>query len=361
MAALVMEVREFPITTLLSAIYVGLFVAMALVQGSLDWNSGPLGLGSLSIKTLVDFGAIEKDRILLHHEYWRLITATMLHGSIIHLLLNTLALRQLGRMIEDWHGGGVLVLLHLLLGLAGSLASLWVHRMVPGRLVQVGGSGAIFGLASFLMVASYFDDHEQSPALCRNLFWSLLIGFGLGSLLGADDAAHLGGALAGAVVGTLDDFLRPNALPRWVARSLGIASLALIAGAYTMQIRELAADRERELEKRMQSANQERQRLNLTFRIRAGAEMALMWDYAEKALAVDRPPAIPNRAERADFLDYLANQMGEDDTAKRLRTLAELLRVEADYKFLARAHLEKILATKPRFVIPEEAPPLTVP
>ena len=236
----VVEIRDFPVTIALCVIYLSLFIFMAVSQGRLQTGQGPLAFFGLSIDTLVDFGAVDGKLVLNEHQWWRLITATFLHGSIPHVVLNVLALYQLGRIIEDWYGGSTLVLLHVLLGLAGSLISLWLHRMMPGRVVQVGGSGAIFGFCAFLLVATFFDDHEESPLLLRSLAMALLIGFGMGYLLGADNAAHLGGALAGTVMGTFDNIFKREFMPRLVARLLGILSMGVVIVSFSFGARAYA-------------------------------------------------------------------------------------------------------------------------
>ena len=41
---------------------------------------------------------------LAHGEYWRLITSTFVHFSVLHLVLNLIAMYQLGTMVESWYG-----------------------------------------------------------------------------------------------------------------------------------------------------------------------------------------------------------------------------------------------------------------
>src|SRR5439155_11436932 len=80
-------------------------------------------------------------------EYWRLMSATLLHGSLDHLVGNAIALFILGMVCEHAFGRGQLVVLYVASGLTGSLASLMTS---PGP--SVGASGAIFGLQSAAIV-----------------------------------------------------------------------------------------------------------------------------------------------------------------------------------------------------------------
>jgi rhomboid protease GluP len=337
------ELVDFPITWSLVLVYVSLFVLMTLMQGNLMVGGGPLTFLSLSVDTLVDFGAIDGRRIFEENEWWRLLTATLLHASVIHLALNLSALIQLGRIVEDWYGGWALMVLHVVLGLAGSLASLWVHRMMPGRLIQVGGSGAIFGLAGFLLLATYFEDEEDSPQMFRSLAISLLIGFGLGSFLGADDAAHVGGALAGAAFGTVDYAFKRDYWPKWFARLLGIAAASLIVVAFggaSLSYGEASSRRHAEAiqaQKRLEEVRQGQ------LRRRAGAQLMTVYQYAVAASAQDNPPALERRAERAALLNQLAGQIDDPALADYLRKVAELLMPTTDDEFTSPDHLRRLV------------------
>lgn len=342
-AWLASELADFPVTWSLVLVYVSLFALMTWMQGNLMMGGGPLTFLSLSVDTLVDFGAIDGRRIFEENEWWRLLTATLLHASVIHLVLNLSALIQLGRIVEDWYGGWALVVLHVVLGLAGSLASLWVHRMMPGRLIQVGGSGAIFGLAGFLLLATYFEDEEDSPQIFRQLAISLLIGFGLGSFLGADDAAHVGGAMAGAAFGTVDYAFKRDYWPKWFARLLGIAAAGLIVAAFggaSLSYGEASARRHAEA---IQAQNRLTEIRQSQLRRRAGAQLMTVYQYAVTASAQDNPPVLERRAERAALLNQLAGQIDDRALADYLRKVAALLEPTTDDEFTSPDHLRKLV------------------
>ena len=60
---------------------------------------------------------------LARGEYWRLITSTFVHFSLLHLGLNVLAMYQLGTMTESWFGKSQLVFIYGLTGGGGNLIS----------------------------------------------------------------------------------------------------------------------------------------------------------------------------------------------------------------------------------------------
>jgi membrane associated rhomboid family serine protease len=142
-------------------------------------------------------------RPVQHGELWRLLTVTLVHGGIIHLGFNLYALWLIGPLVEALYGHARFLLIYVLCGLGGSAASL---AFGDPRIPSVGASGAIFGLFGILLVA----DRVHKPALTRGarnlaaqigglIAVNLFIGFLPGSNI--DNAAHVGGLIAGAVLG----------------------------------------------------------------------------------------------------------------------------------------------------------------
>ncbi|MBX3031414.1 MAG: rhomboid family intramembrane serine protease [Chloroflexi bacterium] len=134
-------------------------------------------------------------------EYWRLFTVVLVHGGWIHLLLNMYALFLIGPTVEALYGPVRFLGIYLACAAAGSAAS-YVFSAAPN---SVGASGAIFGLFGVLLVA----DRVHKPALtrqARNLTMqigvliavNLVIGFSIPAI---DNAAHVGGLIAGCWLG----------------------------------------------------------------------------------------------------------------------------------------------------------------
>ena len=85
-------------------------------------------------------------------DWWRLVGAMFLHGSIFHLAFNMLALYWLGTIIEQALGTPRFLLVYFVSGLAGSAGALWFSTAFA---VTVGASGAIFGLIGALLILEY--------------------------------------------------------------------------------------------------------------------------------------------------------------------------------------------------------------
>jgi membrane associated rhomboid family serine protease len=126
-------------------------------------------------------------------EWWRLLTSTLLHGSILHLLFNMYALYWLGPQLERTLGHVRFAALYILSALGGSVASYWFSDL---RTLSVGASGAIFGLitATIVIGREMRTDVSQLVVL---LGLNVIIGF-LQS--GIDWRAHFGGAITGAAI-----------------------------------------------------------------------------------------------------------------------------------------------------------------
>jgi rhomboid protease GluP len=136
-------------------------------------------------------------------EWWRLATAMFLHFGPMHLLMNMLALWDSGRLVERWFGTVRFIALYLASGLAGNLLSLVIQG---DRAVSGGASGAIFGIYGALLIFLLSERKRLHAGEFRWMFWGaaafaiFALAFGL-LIPGIDNAAHLGGILAGMGVG----------------------------------------------------------------------------------------------------------------------------------------------------------------
>jgi rhomboid protease GluP len=231
-AAVVAERRPLILTYCLLA---GLAAVFALEYA---FQLGPAGqTGSPDIRTLVALGALDKSAVLQSGEWWRLFTAPPLHGGPAHILLNGVALFFAGAVLENVVGRAWFAAVFALTGVAGTAMSLALN---PATLISVGASGAIMGLfaAAFAIsyrypVASPLRTFLQSGSL-RVLIPSLIPLFD--GLFGQkiDFAAHLGGAIAGAVIGAFlaAVWRKEDALPPFRAAALFAALACLSVSVY---------------------------------------------------------------------------------------------------------------------------------
>ena len=136
-------------------------------------------------------------------EYWRLWTVTLVHdpSDPLHLIFNMFALYIAGTIVERWYGSLRFLAIYLACAAAGSTASLVFGSGVP----SIGASGAIMGLFGVLLAAGRIhhpvDREARAMASRLVIFVAITLGFGLISGGAVDNAAHVGGLIAGLWLG----------------------------------------------------------------------------------------------------------------------------------------------------------------
>jgi len=152
-------------------------------------------------------------------EWWRLLTSTLLHGGILHLLFNMYALYWLGPQLERPLGRVRFAALYVLSALGGSVASYWFSDL---NTVSVGASGAIFGLITATIVIGRQMRADVSQLVVL-LGINVVIGF---AQPGIDWRAHFGGAVVGAAVALI--YTKGNRLNRDQIHRLGVAGIFIV-------------------------------------------------------------------------------------------------------------------------------------
>lgn len=194
-------------TTLILLINFGLYAATALASMRSGFEGGFLDIDG---RTLFDFGAKYRPAMLLG-QWWRLITAGFLHGGLLHLLMNSWVLFDLGAQVEELYGASRFLVIYFMATLVGFFASTWWSASL-----SVGASAGIFGLIGAMIA---LGAHHTVGASLRPLYvrWAIY-GLVLGLLPGlrVDNAAHIGGLIAG--LGTAYVTGLPEAVRGWRER-----------------------------------------------------------------------------------------------------------------------------------------------
>jgi len=225
--------RDFPATTALLAINLAVFIAMPL------FGVNPL---DPSFQGLVRFGG-NYGPLTLSGQYWRLVTAGFVHGGVLHIALNMWCLWSLGRMAERLFGRWQTFCIYMITGVGGALLSV-AHDQ---QHLEVGASGAIFGIAGALIAGLKFGDfpiswHEQRATLSSVVMFSVFsFVWGMSSPT-TDNMCHLGGFISGLLVGLpLGAFARRHKLLQ-LATVLATAGVLFVAGRQLVQTNGGAAD-----------------------------------------------------------------------------------------------------------------------
>lgn len=137
-------------------------------------------------------------------EWWRLISSMFVHLNIAHIGFNGYGLFVLGPLVEKFFGARRFFTIYMFSGLVAALAS-YLFNDVPSG----GASGAIYGLVGALAVfgvryRSELPDRVAKTFTTGMLPW-VVIGIGIGFIpsIPFDNAAHIGGLIAGGVAAAL--------------------------------------------------------------------------------------------------------------------------------------------------------------
>jgi rhomboid protease GluP len=149
---------------------------------------------------LCRLGAVNTSAVLGHEQYWRLLTVVALHAGALHLAMNSYGLLLFGPSLEQALGSWRFLVVYAGCGAAGAAASLAVYHPVLG----VGASGAIFGAGGALAAVFYHYRVGVGAGVWLYVAAVVLVSLALSAThVGVDNAAHVGGLLAGMAAGGL--------------------------------------------------------------------------------------------------------------------------------------------------------------
>ncbi len=155
-------------------------------------------------------------------QVWRFVTFQFLHANVEHLLFNMIGLLFFGPVVEQYLGGKRYLAFYLLCGVCGGLMYMFLNLVglvamrlhLPSlpmallydpRMPLVGASAGILGVimaAAFLAPRAIVYAFYVVPMTLRTFAW-LMVGIAVFTILqhghnAGGEAAHLGGAIAGA-------------------------------------------------------------------------------------------------------------------------------------------------------------------
>lgn len=221
---------DYPATYLLMGINIVVFCVMSFygpLPGLIHehaWSG--IFTAPFDVDTLVRFGA-SASPLIQHGQWWRLVTGTFVHVTILHITLNLWCLWNLGLFGEPLLGKRGLVAVYLLTGTTGMMFS-YAWTVISGQVALVAGaSGAVFGIAGILIVllsnrrlaVPWSDLRSLRRQVIFFAVANLVIGMtpqmlgmaspgqlrlfhvNLGMLPRIDNTAHMGGFLSGLALG----------------------------------------------------------------------------------------------------------------------------------------------------------------
>jgi rhomboid protease GluP len=182
--------------------------------------------------------------ILEGHQYWRLITAGFLHGSILHIAMNMWVLNDLGAEVERTYGTARFLIIYFAGTVFGFLLSAYLS---PAP--SLGASAGLFGLIG-AMIAFGLRNRTEVGRQIRGFYvkWAIY-GMALGFLPGfhIDNYAHLGGLAAGlAIAYVAGSPVHASKTTEQVWKALAAICVILTAYSFWIVLRQVNAPQQEE-------------------------------------------------------------------------------------------------------------------
>ncbi|MBI2421215.1 MAG: rhomboid family intramembrane serine protease [Candidatus Hydrogenedentes bacterium] len=136
---------------------------------------------------------------------WRILTFGLIHGGILHIAFNIYAMINLGGLTEGQLGPKRTLVLITIAQIGAALGTwVWYVQMQDHGFLTVGASGWVSGLLGYA-IAYFYTMGRMGDLYRRQLTqWAVYILL-FGYFMGANNAAHIGGFVAGAALGAIAD------------------------------------------------------------------------------------------------------------------------------------------------------------
>ena len=218
--------HEVPVTSALLVANILMFGSCYVATTAAGGGGGLNILWGMGGETMYRLGSSHPYPIFVEHDWWRLITATFLHGGLIHIGFNMMALIQFGPALEEVYGSARFLFLYVLTGAFGFLVSAGVGNY------SLGASGSLLGLVGLMLAITTKRGGSYMREIRSRLILSVVILFALGFRgMGIDNYAHAAGLAAGFGLGKLFVDRPPmNGAEQKRAYALGwLAGIAVLA------------------------------------------------------------------------------------------------------------------------------------
>ena len=183
--------------------------------------------------SLIRWGSGYSGLTIQLHEWWRIVTPVFLHGGLLHFVFNSMALVRLGPLVEEEFGTERLATIWFATGIAGSAASQYLRHSHT-----VGASGALCGLLGLLLVHGWRIGGSYGARLKSVMAQNVVLMIGMSLLPTIDWMNHLGGFVAGCILGYVvpsGPFRNRGTEVVWVVLAW-LSVVAVLASIYLMVI-----------------------------------------------------------------------------------------------------------------------------
>ena len=219
-----------PVQTILYINIAFYILSLLLDPRGIFMGVSPLGFLSPSDRSLFLLGGTGTFPVLHYHRLWTLLSASFLHGGILHIVFNMMALYQLGPFVLREFGIHRFVNLYVLTGVAGFAVSI-----LAGVHFTIGASASVCGLIGAII---YYG--KSRGGYYGNAIFKQAIGWVVGLILfgfifsGINNWAHGGGLLAGLALAYLtgyNDLKQESAWSKMLSYACIIVTAAVLIWA----------------------------------------------------------------------------------------------------------------------------------
>jgi rhomboid protease GluP len=180
------------------AINVAMYIlSLVLYPRDMGMSMNPLTMLSPSGDSLILLGATGTYPIDQLGRWWSLVSANFLHGSVLHILFNMMALKQIAPLVIREFGSYRMLIIYTVGGASGFMLS-----YLAGIRVTIGASAAICSLIG----AALYYGKSRGGVYGQSVFRQVggwVIGLFIFGLLipGINNWGHGGGLIGGALLG----------------------------------------------------------------------------------------------------------------------------------------------------------------
>jgi len=188
-------------------------------------SMNPLTFLSPSNNSLFLFGATGTIPIDRLDWWWTLVSASYLHGGLLHIFFNMMALRQLGPFVIHEYGLNRFFTIYTLTGIAGFYVS-----YLAGIPFTIGASASICGLIGATLYYGKSRGGFYGDAIFKQVMgWVIFLGIFGFIVPGINNWGHGGGIVSGLLLGFILGY-NESKMESQLHRTLALGCIFLTAG-----------------------------------------------------------------------------------------------------------------------------------
>ena len=210
---------------------VGMYLISLLMNPArMGLSANPFMFLSPSNGALLLLGSTGTIPIDQGHRWWTLVSANYLHGGILHIVFNMIALYQIGPLVLREYGANRLIGLYTLGGIFGFLVSYFA-----GVRLTLGASAAVCSLIGASLYYGKSRGGAYGQAIYKQISGWVLVLFIFGFLVpGINNWGHGGGIVGGIILGYFlgyQERTRENLFHKSLAGVCVVLTVAVLAWA----------------------------------------------------------------------------------------------------------------------------------